>query len=126
MIRIRLTSLAVLLIVASANADAQSTFGSLLGTVKEPSGAVVPNARVELVNQGTGQVKSTLTNQAGNYQFENLDVGTYRATIEATGFQKIEFTPFQLSARETKRLDANLTLATQQQTRTWNRPRVRL
>lgn len=116
MIRIRLTSLAALLIVASANADAQSTFGSLLGTVKEPSGAVVPNARVELVNQGTGQVKSTLTNQAGNYQFENLDVGTYRATIEATGFQKIEFTPFQLSARETKRLDANLTLATQQQT----------
>ncbi len=112
----RLAKGAILLLCAVAGANAQSTFGTVLGTVKEASGAVVPNAKVEIVNQGTSLAKSTLTDQTGTYQFVNLDVGTYKVTIEAVGFQEVEFSPFQLSARETKRLDTDLTLATQKQT----------
>lgn len=87
-----------------------------MGTVKESSGAVVPDAKIELTDVGTGQVKSTLTDQEGNYHFVNLDVGNYKVTVQAAGFQTTEFAPFLLSARETKRLDADLAIATQVQT----------
>ncbi|HEX4809652.1 MAG TPA: carboxypeptidase-like regulatory domain-containing protein [Bryobacteraceae bacterium] len=92
---------------------AQSTFGTILGTVKEPSGAVVVNARVELVNKGTNAARSTLTNESGNYQFTNVEVGSYALSLESPGFQKVEFTSFDLAGRETKRLDADLKIATQ-------------
>jgi hypothetical protein len=103
-------------LAAAASARAQSTFGEVLGTVKESSGGVVANAKVQLVNTGTSVTKATVTDQSGSYQFVNVDVGTYQVNIEAVGFQKLEFSSFTLSSRETKRLDANLTLATQQQT----------
>ena len=43
----------------------------------------------------------------------NLEVGTYQLTVEAAGFQKAQFDPFDLGGRETKRLDANLSIASQ-------------
>ena len=54
-----------------------------------------------------------LTDSSGDYNFSSVEVGSYRVTITAPGFQKTEFTAFPLAARETKRLDAALTLATQ-------------
>ena len=107
---------AAILLVAIAPIYAQSTFGTVLGTVKEPTGAVVPNAKVEIVSQGKSTVKSTVTDQTGAYQFVNIDAGSYTVSVEAVGFQKVQFSPFELSARETMRLDADLKLATQQQT----------
>ncbi|MEO8661241.1 MAG: carboxypeptidase regulatory-like domain-containing protein [Bryobacteraceae bacterium] len=112
----KLAVIAAVLFNAATGGQAQSTFGSLLGTVKEPSGGVVPNAKVSIANKGTAARKATLTDQAGNYQFVNLDVRTYEVAVEAAGFQKLQFSSFDLSARETKRIDANLTIATQTQT----------
>src|SRR5580700_11351474 len=86
----------------SSVARAQSTFGTVLGTVKDPSGSLVPMAKVELVNTGTNGIRETETNSSGGYQFVNIDVGTYRLSIDAAGFQKTEFQSFELSARETK------------------------
>lgn len=100
----------------ASSSYAQSTFGTVLGTVKEPSGAVVANAKVQLVNVGTSVAKSTVTDQTGTYQFVNVDAGTYQVSVEAVGFEKLQFESFALNARETKRLDAQLSLATQQQT----------
>ena len=111
----KLAAAAALLVFAAA-AQAQSTFGSVLGTVTESSGAVVPDAKVAILNKGTGVVKSTLTSRTGNYLFVNLDVGSYELSIEAPGFQTLKFSAFALSARETKRLDGALSLATQTQT----------
>ena len=91
----------------------QSTFGEVLGTVKDPSGSLVPRAEVQIVNTGTGSSRSTLTNANGDYQFVNVDVGKYKVTIQATGFHTSEFDAFDLSARETKRLDISLQVATQ-------------
>ncbi len=88
--------------------NGQSTSGTVLGTVKESSGAVVPGAVVNLTNTGTNAKHSTVTSDTGTYQFVNLEVGTYQLTVEATGFQKSEFTAFDLGGRETKRLDAEL------------------
>jgi hypothetical protein len=97
----------------SRTLNGQSTSGTVLGTVKEGSGAVVPGAVVSLTNSGTNAKHSTVTNDTGTYQFVNLEVGTYQLTVEANGFQKAEFTAFDLSARETKRQDAELRIASQ-------------
>jgi hypothetical protein len=85
-------------------AHAQSTFGTVLGTVRDPSGSVIPMAKVELVNTGTNAIRETETNSNGGYQFVNIDVGTYRLSIDAAGFQKTEFQTFELGSRETKPL----------------------
>lgn len=92
---------------------AQSTAGAVLGTVKDPSGNLMPGAKVALVNQGTAALRSGITDGTGAYEFASLEVGTYTISIQAPGFQKLEFTPFELGARETRRLDAEMKVATQ-------------
>jgi hypothetical protein len=95
---------------------AQSTFGTVLGTVKEVSGAVVPGAAVSLTNVGTNAKRSTITNDSGSFEFTNVEVGSYKLDIQATGFQVSEFSTFDLGGRESKRFDAQLQLATQSTT----------
>jgi hypothetical protein len=101
---------------ATSKANAQSTFGTVLGTVRDPSGTVVATAAVRLTNKGTNAARSTLSSDVGSYEFSNVEVGSYELTVEAPGFQRVEFTVFDLGARETKRLDASLKVATQIQT----------
>ncbi|HTS50953.1 MAG TPA: TonB-dependent receptor [Bryobacteraceae bacterium] len=91
----------------------QSTFGTVLGTVKDPSGSAVPRATVDLTNVGTNATRTTTTNDAGNYQFVNVEIGTYQLKVAAAGFQTVEFTNFDIAARDTKRFDADMKLATQ-------------
>jgi hypothetical protein len=108
---------AFLSILAGCNvAQAQSTFGTVLGTVRDPSGTVVATAAIRLTNKGTNAARSTLSSDVGSYEFSNVEVGSYELTVEAPGFQRLEFTVFDLGARETKRLDASLKVATQIQT----------
>ncbi len=92
---------------------AQSTFGTVLGVVKETSGAVVQNAIVKLTNSGTNAERTTLSDPTGTFQFVNVEVGTYKLTVEQVGFQKAEFTSFDIGGRETKRLEVELKVATQ-------------
>jgi hypothetical protein len=99
--------------VFSITAYAQSTFGTVLGTVKDQSGASIPSAKLDLLDTGTNVTRSTVSNADGSYQFVNVDVGKYKLSIEAKGFQKSEFDEFELSSRETRRLDASLQVATQ-------------
>ena len=58
---------------------AQSTFGTILGTVRDSSGALVPGAQVTLVNTGTAATRTMATDASGNYAFKNIDVGTLYA-----------------------------------------------
>ncbi len=91
----------------------QSTFGTVLGTVKDPSGSTIAKAKIELLNTGTNATRSTESNASGTYQFNNIDVGTYQLTAEAPGFQKTEFQAFDLGARESKHVDIDLKIASQ-------------
>jgi hypothetical protein len=91
----------------------QSTFGTVLGTVKDPSGSVIAQAKVSLINTGTNAVRSTLTNSDGSYQFVNTEIGNYKLTVESRGFQLTEHAPFDLAARVTLRLDMDLQIASQ-------------
>jgi hypothetical protein len=92
---------------------AQSTFGTVLGTIKDPSGSFVPMATVELMNTGTSAVRSTVTNANGGYEFVNTEIGNYKLTVTAAGFQRTEYQAFDVAARDTKRIDIDLKVATQ-------------
>lgn len=81
--------LAVLSIFATA-ACAQTTTGSLSGTVSDPVGAVVSGARAEVTNQATGVVTPLVTNQAGVYNAAFLIPGTYTVRVSASGFSTFE------------------------------------
>jgi Carboxypeptidase regulatory-like domain/TonB dependent receptor len=64
----------------------QAISGNLVGTVSDPTGAVVANAEVTATNVGTSASVVTHTNSTGEYRFDNLPVGTYKITIKAQGF----------------------------------------
>src|SRR5438876_145259 len=66
----------------------QSIFATLTGVVSDPSGAVVPNAKVHLRNESTGSLRDTVTNADGYFTFASIAVGdfTYELTVEARGF----------------------------------------
>ncbi|MEI9812612.1 MAG: carboxypeptidase regulatory-like domain-containing protein [Acidobacteriota bacterium] len=89
----------------------QSTFGSFVGTVKDPAGAVVPECVVTLINKGTAAKRSGVTNADGSYTFVNIEPGMYDITFQATGFQPATITGFELLARQTMRADSTLKLA---------------
>ena len=100
----------------SESVFAQSISGTILGTVKDPSGKTVSQAKVQLTNKGTDAQRVTLTSESGDFRFGEVEAGVYVLVIEAPGFQKEEFAQFELLARETRRLDTLLKLATQTQT----------
>lgn len=71
---------------AVLHANAQTTSGSITGTVLDSSGAALPNATIVAKNEGTGVETRSITNQAGEYRVQNLLVGTYTMTTSAPGF----------------------------------------
>ncbi len=65
----------------------QAVFGSIIGTVTDNTGAIVPNAKVTITDIGKEIKYETTTNESGNYQQTHLIVGKYRVRVEAQGFQ---------------------------------------
>jgi hypothetical protein len=98
------------------SAFAQSTFGSIVGTVKDQSGSVVPGATVTLVNTGSSATHTTTSGASGNYEFLNLDAGIYQVTVAASGFKDAVFDHLVLQARDTQRIDASLAVGSAAQT----------
>jgi hypothetical protein len=96
------------LILTAFPALGQSTYGAILGTVRDSNGALVQGAQITLVNTGTTAAHTAVTDSNGNYAFKNIDVGAYKLTISATGFQAESLPEISLTARETRRADADL------------------
>ena len=90
--------------------------GALTGTVKDPSGAVVPNATITLTSLDTGQVRTDMTGGDGSYRFSLLSPGNYRVKIEASGFKPVEVPSVTVAVTETAELDRNLDVGAQSQT----------
>src|SRR5258708_7714382 len=78
----------LLLILSAAG---QETTGGLQGTVKDPSGAVVPNAKVVVTTSTLVGEKEVSTNDSGYYRFAKLPPGNYTVTVTASGFEDKTF-----------------------------------
>src|SRR5260370_16826254 len=71
---------------------AQESTARLLGTVKDPTGAVVPRASVTVRNVDTGLERRTLTNESGDYSIPLLPIGLYTPTVESPAFNTTTLT----------------------------------
>ena len=85
----RATSKAILAVLAGVGIlAAQSFTGSILGTVRDSSGAVIPNAGISVVNTGTNVKTTVQSDQAGNYLAPLLPPGNYSLEASAAGFKR--------------------------------------
>src|ERR1043166_382906 len=106
----------VITTVTLSVAYGQSTFGTILGTVRDQSGAVIAGCVVTVENTGTSLRRAMVADEAGSYTAPNLEPGTYKVKMEMSGFQVAEYTNIQLLARQTIRIDGQMTVATQAET----------
>ena len=97
-----------LALVAEGVLFAQAPTGTILGTVRDPSGAVVPNAQVTITNQNTNFKRSGSTNESGDYQFNLVDPAPYTLTVEVSGFKKYVQPNVPLTARQILRVDVTV------------------
>src|ERR1035437_2251963 len=88
---------------------AQSDLGSISGFVRDPSGAVIPGAKVTLQNQ-TGLERQTTTNESGYYMVTNIPPGFYTIIVGASGFKKFHSSENKLDPSAKLSLDASLTV----------------
>jgi len=106
-----MAGLAALCFAASTVAFAQSTYGSINGSVTDPSAATIRGAEVEATNQQTQVKHSLVTNSDGRYRFMNLDPGVYTVAASAPGFSRTEQKDINLLAREELPVDLRLAVA---------------
>jgi len=103
-------SLAVLLLAAMASvpAAAQTSLGTITGSVTDASGAFVPGVTITVTNEGTGSTRTVTSNEAGSYTIPSLPPAVY--TLEATmeGFQKAVQRGVRLEVNQTLRVDLEL------------------
>ena len=100
----------VCLITLTLTSLAQSTFGTITGTVTDPSGAVLPNATITITSKNTQAIRTVTTNGEGTYLAINLDPGVYRIETTATGFGKF-VRETELLARQIARVDVRVETA---------------
>jgi hypothetical protein len=99
---------AVLLMFAGKLFPQAGATGTILGTVTDATGAIVPNAKVTVTNTGTNVQFQTVTSSSGDYNAPSLNPGTYRVTVEAPGFQRSATNPFTLTVDQKVRIDVAL------------------
>jgi hypothetical protein len=100
--------LAALLLICVGSGYAQFVRGSIVGTVADESGAVIPRADVKLTNVGTNEVKQTVTDEAGNYTFPALLPAVYNVEVSSKGFRTQVVNGVRLEVNQTARVDARL------------------
>ncbi len=98
-----------LVLLLCSGVEAQDTTGKITGTVTDPSGAIVPNAKITVTNTATGISHDATTDQSGSYQVLQLPIGLYRVRAEAPGFQVTTVdSKTALEINQTLRIDVKL------------------
>ena len=100
----------VLILTSSLSLHGQSTYGTVDGTVTDPSGAALPGAQVTLTNKGTQEKHTQTTGGEGSYQFVNVIPGEYRLDIEKAGFKHFGRTNVTVQVQQDTHIDAALTV----------------
>jgi hypothetical protein len=104
------------LLFGACSGVAQVDTGTILGTVKDQSGAVIPDARVTITNQGTSEQFTTTTRADGTYIVTPLKIGTYRISVEHAGFSTAENAAFELNIQQQAVVDFELRAGSTSQT----------
>src|SRR5258708_16240846 len=107
-LRFCLTSLLTLMFALAAAAQIQN--GQFQGTVTDPSGAAVPNAKITITNASTGLSVTATTNATGLYSVKELPVGVYKVSVEAAGFKTYSDNGVQLDAGSTSLVNVKMVL----------------
>ena len=104
-----------LALTCSQSATAQSVLGSIFGTVRDSSGAAIPNATVVLHRVETNTDRTVTSGANGNYEAINVEAGTYSITASANGFSSTIGNGVMLTARQQLRYDTTLGVASSAQ-----------
>jgi outer membrane receptor protein involved in Fe transport len=115
-LRILLTCLFALMLGASlifaGSAAAQSSNGTIVGTIFDKSGAAVPNAKVTASSKELGVTRTTVTDSTGGYRIGDLPPGNYSVSIEASGFSLLQLTDIHVKGSFEVSANANLDVGT--------------
>jgi hypothetical protein len=103
----------ILCVLVSAFPVLAQVTGSITGTVRDSSGAVVPGAKVAVNNNDRGIHRNTVTNSTGDYLVEGLGEGTYTVEITAPGFKKYVAANTVIHVGQNARIDASLQVGSQ-------------
>src|SRR5216684_5112329 len=98
----------ILLFALLSAAFAQTSRGTLTGTVRDETGAVVKAATVKITQQGTGTTRQTTTNNDGIYRFDGVDLGTYTVSAQGGGFGTEDKTGVEIQSARTANIDFSL------------------
>ncbi len=98
----------VFMLLAQGWAWAQAVNGTVVGTVTDPSGAVIPAATVTITDVGTNTSRSITTDANGYYTFPNLPPSNYKVRVEKQGFATAERSDIPLTVNSTLRVDLSL------------------
>jgi hypothetical protein len=108
--------LALLILTARLQGNAQLLYGSIVGTVTDNTTAVVPAATVTVKQMQTGETRSAVTNDSGAYIISTVPAGTYDVSISKAGFKVFDASDVTVLINTTVRVDASLTVGTETQT----------
>ncbi len=95
----------------AGEAPAQTTSGLITGTIEDPSGAVLPDVRVELNNQGTGVERRATTDGAGHYSAPELQPGVYDVSIRKEGFATQKLSNVHLEVNQSLSLNFKMSVS---------------
>ena len=111
-----LPMLLVLILLAAPCAQAQFDTASVLGTIKDPSGAGIASASVTLLSPAKGVSVTRQTDANGNYEFTNVQPGEHSITVTAANFEKEDTGRFTVTVGARQRVELTLRIGTDAQT----------
>src|SRR5688572_7393814 len=98
----------LILALAAGSCYAQFDTATVLGTVSDPSGSVIANAKITLRNVNTAVTATGTTNASGNFEFLTVRIGDYTVSAEAAGFSSVTTAPFNVAVNARQRVDLAL------------------
>src|SRR5216684_6656390 len=104
--------LLVAFLILPAGLLAQDATGRIIGVVTDPSGSVIPNAKVTVTNVATQLSNEATTGGDGSYQIPLLPIGSYKVSAEASGFRKSVTSAQKLEINQSLKVDVTLEVGT--------------